>query len=84
MRAAPATRATTAMRRFRNSEIADGIVYHNRAGSQFRSKGQSSSLALCPDARRKRERRIVSLRHSLLFITYNLNREDRSERLFLK
>src|SRR6202158_1256829 len=56
MRAAPAAPATPAMRRFRNAEIADGVVDHFFSGARFRRHGHSSTLVLCPDARRKRKR----------------------------
>src|SRR6266849_5433183 len=39
MSAAPAAHATAAVRRFRNAEIADGIVHHDRAGAEFLCEG---------------------------------------------
>ena len=56
MGAAPATHPAPAVRGFRNAEIADGIVYHDRAGAEFGGQSHSSSLVSCPDAGRQRKR----------------------------
>src|SRR5207247_3928357 len=84
MRATPAARATPAMRRFGNTEIADGVVHHDRARAEFRCQRHSSSFVLGPNTRCQGERRIIGVRNRLLGITENLNGEDWPEGFLLK
>src|SRR5258708_18409174 len=66
MSTAPAACAASPMGSFCDSEVADRIIDHNRAGAQPGRYRQSKSLVFCPDASAKRERRIIRALHPFL------------------
>src|SRR5258708_33368427 len=84
MRASPAARATPAVRSFGYAEIADGVVYHDRAGAETPGNVFTARSVAGPHAGGQRERRIISERNSFFGVPKRLNGKDRPERLFLK
>src|SRR5258708_18419010 len=84
MRAPPAARATPAVRSFGYAEIADGVVYHDRAGAETPGNVFTARSVAGPHAGGQRERRIISAKNGFFGVPNRLNGKDRPERLFLK
>src|SRR6266700_1196105 len=84
MRASPAARATPAVRSFGYAEIADGVVYHDRARAETLGNVFPALGVAGPDTGGKCERRIISARNGFFGVPNRLNGKDRPERLFLK
>src|SRR6266567_4608346 len=83
-RGAPAARATPAVRSFGYAEIADGVVYHDRARAETLGNVFPALGVAGPDTGGKCERRIISARNGFFGVPNRLNGKDRPERLFLK
>src|SRR6267378_4501060 len=84
VRAAPAARAAAAVWRFRDCEVTDRIIDHDRARSQALGNRVTTPRISGPNAGRQRKGRIVRARDGAFGVAYALQRKYRAEGLFLK
>src|SRR5258708_20649869 len=80
----PAGGQAAAVRSFGYAEIADGVVYHDRAGAETPGNVFTARSVAGPHAGGQGERRIISARNGFFGVPNRLNGKDRPERLFLK
>src|SRR6266436_8343519 len=84
VRAAPAARAAAAVRRFRDCEVTDGVIHHDRARPQAFCDLFTTPRVSGPDAGRQRKGRIVRARDGAFGVAHALKSKYRAEGLFLK
>src|SRR6266849_7452543 len=84
VRAAPAARAAPSVRRFRNREIADRVIHHDRARAQALGNRFTTLHITGPDTGGECKGRIVRARDGAFGVAHTLQSKDWAEGLFLK